>query len=92
MLPIIEGDDLVCPYCEPRHLVKLIGESSELREMVQEVRKTFNVRPGANYQLAGRCDGCSTVWLAEKVDPKTNGGKPYAWDRFSPSSDPQFKR
>ena len=91
MLPIVDGDDLICPYCKPRHSVRLIEESPELREMVQDARSSFNIRPGVNYQLGGKCDGCSTVWLAEKVDPKSNRGKPYAWDRFSPSSDQRFK-
>lgn len=53
-------------------------------KVVADVSKRFNVKPEADYRLAGTCSGCSTVWLAEEVDPQSNQGRPYAWDRFSP--------
>ncbi len=90
-LPVIRGEDLLCPYCRPEQQVRLVKDPGELESIVRDVSRKFNVRPRANYQLAGLCDGCSTVWLAEEVDPKTNEGKPYAWDRFS-ASGPRFKK
>lgn len=84
MLPIIEGDGLACPYCKPKTHVRLVDNPEELGKVILDVERTFNVRPEADYRLAGLCEKCGTVWLAERVDPSTNKGKPFAWDRFSP--------
>lgn len=91
-LPVIDGDDLVCPYCTPRRLVELIEDPDELSVTIEDVRMAFKVKPHTNYKLAGICKGCSTVWLAERVSPGGNKGKPVAWDRFSRSTDPRFKK
>lgn len=84
MLPVIEGDHLVCPYCKTKQIVYIVNDKAELRRIVRDVKEFFQVRPHANYHIAEFCKGCATVWLGERVNPRTNEGKPFAWDTYTP--------
>ena len=79
MLPIIEGDHLVCPYCKPKRVVLV---ADDLEGTIRLVKTRFSVRE-AHYHLAEFCKGCGTVWLCERVNPESNDGKPFVWDTYA---------
>jgi len=77
MLPVVEGDHLICPYCK-----QIIFVADDTKAVIETVKTMFTVR-NANYHLAEFCKGCGTVWLCERVNPESNDGNPFTWDTYS---------
>ena len=65
MLPMVEGDHLICPYCEPK---KVVFTADDLAALIDSARKIFQIRQ-AHYHLGEFCKECGTVWLCERVSP-----------------------
>jgi hypothetical protein len=53
-----------------------------MKGLLEYAKENFDIDESKDYYMGELCSGCGTVWLCERVDPKTNQGRDTAWDTY----------